>query len=195
MTHRGRTLAQYNVQELRDLFLEMFCATRTAVDNPMMQPSGMAKGRSFLVMDEGEIDGTTGSWAEDEDDGAEGFLEALEDVFWVYDDTEYTWYQRRFQGRKTRRTKKSANPQNLIDAVRSGTLKEVDSHPPFRSLLEHKAFHRSWLPTVCSHVDFRHDVFLLGVSLRDSWLFFWICACGSSKRDQRYVLFLHHVWP
>ena len=38
MTHRGRTLGQYNVQELRDLFLEMFCATKTAVDNPMMQP-------------------------------------------------------------------------------------------------------------------------------------------------------------
>ena len=70
-------------------------------------------------------------------------------------------------------TKKSANPQNLIHAVRSGTLKEVDSHPPFRSLLEHKAYLRSWLPTVCSHVDFRHDVFLLGDSLRDStWLFF-----------------------
>ena len=96
MTHRGRTLAQYNVQELRDLFLEMFSATRTAVDNPMMQPSGMAQRRSFLVMDEGEVDGTTGYWAEDEDDGAEGFLEALEDVFWVYDDTEDTWYQRRF---------------------------------------------------------------------------------------------------
>ena len=105
MTHRGRTLAQYNVQELRDLFLEMFCATRTAVDNPMMQPSGMAQRRAFLVMDECEIDGTTGYWAEDEDDGAEGFLEALEDVFWVYDGTEYTWYQRRFQGRKTGRGK------------------------------------------------------------------------------------------
>ena len=38
MTHRGRTLAQYNVQELRDRFLEMFCATRAAVANPMMQP-------------------------------------------------------------------------------------------------------------------------------------------------------------
>ena len=25
MTHRGRTLAEYTVQELRDLFLEMFC--------------------------------------------------------------------------------------------------------------------------------------------------------------------------
>ena len=36
MTHRGRTLAEYTVQELRDLFLEMFCTTRTAVDNPMI---------------------------------------------------------------------------------------------------------------------------------------------------------------
>ena len=45
---------------------------------------------------------------------------------------------------------------------------EVDSHPPFRSLLEHKAYPRPWLPTVCSHVDFRPDVFLLCNSLRDS---------------------------
>ena len=34
-------------------------------------------------------------------------------------------------------------------------LTEVDAHPPFKSLLEHKAYLRSWLPTVCSHVDFR----------------------------------------
>jgi hypothetical protein len=65
-------------------------------------------------------------------------------------------------------TKKSAYPQNLIDAVQQGVLKEVDAHPPFGSLLEHKAYLRSWLPTVCSHVDFRHDVFLLGDTLRDS---------------------------
>ena len=87
-------------------------------------------------------------------------------------------------------TKKSANPQNLIDAVRSGTLKEVDSHPPFRSLLEHKAYLRSWLPQ-CSHVDFRHDVFLLGDSLRDSVLFFefvpWL------KRNA--LLFSRNAWP
>ena len=105
MTHRGRTLDQYNEQEVRDLFLEMFCTTRTAVDNPMMQPSGMAQRRSCLELDEGELEGTTGYWAEDDDDGVEGFLEALEDVFWVYDDVENTWYQRRFQGRQTRRGK------------------------------------------------------------------------------------------
>jgi len=38
MTHRGRTLDQYHVQELRDLFLEMFCTTKTAVDNPICNP-------------------------------------------------------------------------------------------------------------------------------------------------------------
>ena len=105
MTHRGRTLDQYHVQELRDLFLEMFCATKTAVDNPMMQPSGVALRRSFLVLDDGELEGTDGYWAEDDEDGAEGFLDALEDVFWVYDDADYTWYQGRFQGRQTRRGK------------------------------------------------------------------------------------------
>ena len=88
-----------------DLFLEMFCATKTAVDNPMMQPSGMAQRRSFLVLDEGELEGTDGYWAEDDEDGAEGFLDALGDVFWVYDNADYTWYQRRFQGRQTRRGK------------------------------------------------------------------------------------------
>ena len=98
-------LDQYTAQELRDVFLEMFCATRTAVDNPMMQPSGIGQRRSFLVLEEGELEGTDGYWAEDDEDHAEGFLDALEDVFWVCDDAEFTWYQRRFQGRHTRRGK------------------------------------------------------------------------------------------
>ena len=103
MTHRGRTLDQYNVQELRDLFLEMFCTTKTAVDNPMMQLSGIGQRRSFFVLEEGELEGTDRYSAEDDEDGAEGFLDALEDVFWVHNDADYTWYQRRFQGRQTRR--------------------------------------------------------------------------------------------
>ena len=78
MTHRGRTLDQYNVQELRDLFLDMFCTTKTAVDTPMMQPSGIGQRRSFLVLEEGELEGTDDYWAEDDEDGGEGFLDALE---------------------------------------------------------------------------------------------------------------------
>ena len=38
--HRNRTMDQCRVAELREVFIEMFCTVRTAVDNPMMNPSG-----------------------------------------------------------------------------------------------------------------------------------------------------------
>ena len=57
MTHRGRTLDQYNITELRDIFLEMFRTTKTSVDNPMIQPSAIGQRRPFLVLEEGEPEG------------------------------------------------------------------------------------------------------------------------------------------
>ena len=105
MTHRNRTMDQYRVGELRETFIGMFCTVKTAVDNPMMNPSGSGGRRAFLVIEEGDLDGSFGYWAEDEEDGAEGFLDALEDVFWIWDDNDYSWFQRRFQGRRTRKGK------------------------------------------------------------------------------------------
>ena len=43
----------------------------------------MVQGRNFPVLEEGDLDGTDGSWAEDDEDGAEGFLEALGGCFLV----------------------------------------------------------------------------------------------------------------
>ena len=103
MTHRNRTMDQYRVAEMRQAFIELFCTVKTAVDNPMMNPSGSGGRRAFFVLDEGELEGNFGYWAEDEEDGAEGFLDALEDVFWIWDDNDYAWFQRRFQGRRTRK--------------------------------------------------------------------------------------------
>ena len=105
MTHRNRTRDQYRVGELRETFIEMFCTVKTAVDNLMMNPSGSGGRRAFLVLEEGDLDGSFGYWAEDEEDGAEGFLDALEDVFWIWDDNDYSSFQRRFQGRRTRKGK------------------------------------------------------------------------------------------
>ena len=105
MTHRNRAMDQYRVGELRETFIEMFCTVKTAVDNPMMNPSGSGGRKAFLVLEEGDLDGSFGYWAEDEEDGAEGFLDALEDVFWIWDDNDYSWFQRRFQGRRTRKGK------------------------------------------------------------------------------------------
>ncbi|OLP89146.1 Kinesin-like protein Klp59C [Symbiodinium microadriaticum] len=103
MAHRNRVLADYRLNELREVYLEIFCTTKTSVENPLLAPSGHGGRKTFLVIDEGYLDKQEGYWVEDEEDGAEGFLEADEDTFWVYDEDNYTWFQRRFQGRKIKR--------------------------------------------------------------------------------------------
>ena len=42
-------------------------------------------------------------------------------------------------------TKASALADELVKAVNTGILPEVDIHPPFRELLQHKAFLIEWL--------------------------------------------------
>ena len=105
MAHRNRPLSENRIQGLREVYLEIFCTTRTSVENPLLAPSGNAGRRTFLVLDEGYLDNSAGFWVEDEEDGAEGFLELEEDTFWVYDDDSAAWFQRRFQGRKMKRGK------------------------------------------------------------------------------------------
>ena len=105
MAHRGIDLVGLDAGTLRDMFIEMFCNSRTAVDNPLLNNTGRGGRRSFIVTDEGELDGSFGFWTEDEDDGAEGFLDAHEDIFYTYDEQNDSWFQRRFQGRRSRKAK------------------------------------------------------------------------------------------
>ena len=88
----------------------MFRNPITAVGNPLLNNAGHGGRRSFIVVDEGELDGSFGFWAEDEDDGAEGFLDAHEDVFYVAGEQNESRFQRRFQGRQTRKDKKVKGP-------------------------------------------------------------------------------------
>ena len=85
MAHRNRVLADYNTAELREVYLEIFCTTKTTVDNPLLAPSGHGGRKTFLVIEEGYLDGSEGYWVEDE-----GFLEADEDAFWIYDEENYS---------------------------------------------------------------------------------------------------------
>ena len=42
-------------------------------------------------------------------------------------------------------TKHSAKPDEVIRTIESGTLRLVDVHPPFRTLLRHKAYLMTWI--------------------------------------------------
>ena len=42
-------------------------------------------------------------------------------------------------------TKSTAKPDQLVSSITTGKLENVDVHPPFRSLLKHKAFLTTWV--------------------------------------------------
>ena len=58
-------------------------------------------------------------------------------------------------------TKSSAKPDELVTAVHTGVLKEVDTHPNFRTLIKHRAFLLQWSN---SHVSGNPQA-ILGTSL------------------------------
>ena len=59
-------------------------------------------------------------------------------------------------------TKNSAKPDVLVKAVSTGVLPDVDTHPPFRSTLKHKAFVVSLLVDTLgySSLDVAHCQFM-----------------------------------
>ena len=56
-------------------------------------------------------------------------------------------------------TKHSAKPDQLIQSIETGQLEQVDVHPPFRSLLKHKAFLVTWSVDHLSRPSQIHTVF------------------------------------
>ena len=102
LTLRGMDVQRYTFEAVRGVFIELFCAPRSSLDNPNLRASG-ATARSFCVIDDGIMDQVHGYWAEDEESGEVGFLPEIEDVFWVHDDTNMVWLSRPFRGRSLRR--------------------------------------------------------------------------------------------
>ena len=68
MAHRNRVLADYRLDELREVYLEIFCTTKTSVDNPLLAPSGHGGRKTSLVIDEGYLGSHEGYWVENEEE-------------------------------------------------------------------------------------------------------------------------------
>ena len=54
-------------------FTEIFCNPRTAVENPLLNNVSHGGRRTFIVIDEWELDGSSGFWAEAQDDEQKAF--------------------------------------------------------------------------------------------------------------------------
>ena len=81
MSLRQIDMAQYTYLQVTQLFMELFCTTRTGIADPTIRH---VKRSTFLVIEEGEYDGETGYWVAEEETGDEGFVSLyIEDEFWV----------------------------------------------------------------------------------------------------------------
>ena len=81
MSLRQIEMNQYTYLQVKQLFMELFCTTRTGIADPTIRHT---KRSTFLVSEEGECDGEQGYWVVEEETGDEGFVSLFsEDDFWV----------------------------------------------------------------------------------------------------------------
>ena len=70
-------------------------------------------------------------------------------------------------------TKHSAKADELIKAVLTGNLLNVDTHPPFRTMLQNKAFLVEWLAHNTKHGPGPDITAFAGVGKAESILAYW----------------------
>ena len=139
----------YTFEPVRDAFVELFCAPRSSLDNPSLRassqgqnPSSRVSGqgqrgqRSFCVLEDGILEGTTGYWVQDNETLEEGFIGEFEDIFWTWDDENSAWQTKPLQRRNLRRGPKKGKSKRKerlqpFQGKRSGTCR---SGKPVRTL-------------------------------------------------------------
>ena len=101
---QGYRVQTYTFEKVREQLIELLCNPKNSLDNPNLSGGGhRGSGRSFCVMEDGDMDESFGYWCEDEDSGEVGFLPEFEDIFWLYDEVAEAWLSRPFKGRTVRR--------------------------------------------------------------------------------------------
>eukprot|EP00971_Amphidinium_carterae_P215597 4279649-Amphidinium_carterae.2 len=107
----------------------LLCHPKSSIENPSwgQQSSGQ---RRFLVIQQGECFGTSGYWVEDDETGEEGYLEEIQDTFWVHDEAQSFWIQRRCGGRYMR--KGSSKGKGKGKRKGKGKMKEFSGRPFYR---------------------------------------------------------------
>jgi len=82
---RSLKIPKYTFDIITEIFIELFCANKTAFNNPFLNSRSGGGGRSFCIVEEGEYGDETGYWAIDEETQEEGFLPEFGNTFWIYD--------------------------------------------------------------------------------------------------------------
>ena len=85
MVLRNFSIGQYRIEDVRTVFQEFFCAPKKSLENPSLRTM-TPQTRSFCIIEDGEMDGLSGYWVEDDVSGEQGFLPELDNAFMTFDD-------------------------------------------------------------------------------------------------------------
>ena len=97
MSQRGIAVEDYNFTNLKEAFIELFCAPRNSIADPSYRTTSSSQPRSYCVLDYGECEGSWGYWVQDDDTGEEGFVEEFDNgTFWAYEEENDAFVARRF---------------------------------------------------------------------------------------------------
>jgi len=81
MSLRQVNMTQYTYLQVKALFMELFCVTRTGIADPTIRHM---RRSTFVVLDEGEYEQEQGYWVVEQETGEEGFVSLFsEEEFWV----------------------------------------------------------------------------------------------------------------
>ena len=88
-------------------------------------------------------------------------------------------------------TKASAKPDALIKAVDTGELPKVDTHPPFRTLLKHKAYLTGWIAHNIDHA--REVVYFLDLHVQHHMQVYYCNKVNYFPLEVEEFDFIHYL--
>ena len=69
MTQRGIAVDAYTFENLREAFIELFCAPRNSIVDPSYRTNQSSSSRGFTVLEHGECEAYSGERVQDEGTG------------------------------------------------------------------------------------------------------------------------------
>ena len=99
----GVNVTAYTFEAVETVFVELFCTPKSSMENHSLRVNrhGGSTNRTFIV--ENYAEDEFGQWATDELNCEQGYIDDERSCFWTWDDNEYTWQSRPFEGRQVRR--------------------------------------------------------------------------------------------
>ena len=110
----------YTFEAVRTVFVELFCPSKSSMENPSLLVSGhgSSMNRTFIVEDCAEDD--FGQRSTDEVNGEQGYTDDERSCLWTWDDNEYAWQSRPFKGRQVTRRKGKGKRKGKGRSKRTG---------------------------------------------------------------------------